>query len=188
MSAAQPRQEGALCLLQSFPSILNDASALASPQTSRLCSRSARAVRVGMGWRCAGWAKREKFLWWRPSMSKMVAAVKSLAASGAAGRKGTQRKEPMKKAMAVGAAFWHTPSSPCDGAACPARRLLEYDLNTKMKTLLILMTAAATLCLSACDTIGARSRSNNTGPGGVAGPSYEWYTPEKGTGRPPGPR
>ena len=54
-----------------------------------------------------------------------------------------------------------------------------------MKTLLILMTAAVTLCLSACDTIGARSRSNNTGPGGVGGPDYTWYTPKKGTGDAP---
>jgi hypothetical protein len=64
--------------------------------------------------------------------------------------------------------------------------LLEYDLNTTMKTLLILATATAALCLSACDTICAHSRSNNTGPGGVAGPGYVWYTPDKGTGHVPG--
>jgi hypothetical protein len=47
-----------------------------------------------------------------------------------------------------------------------------------MKTLLFLTTAAAALCLSACDTIGANARSNNTGPGGVAGPGYAVYTPD----------
>jgi hypothetical protein len=61
----------------------------------------------------------------------------------------------------------------------------EEDLYTTMKTLLILVSVAATLCLSACDTMGARSRSNNTGPGSVGGPAYTWYTPSKGTGHPP---
>jgi hypothetical protein len=55
-----------------------------------------------------------------------------------------------------------------------------------MKTFLILMLAAVAVCLSACDTIGARSRSNNTGPGGVAGPDYAIYTPSKGATYRPG--
>jgi hypothetical protein len=63
--------------------------------------------------------------------------------------------------------------------------LVGADFPITMKTLLILVSVAATLCLSACDTIGARSRSNNTGPGSIAGPHYEWYTPAKGTGRAP---
>jgi hypothetical protein len=54
-----------------------------------------------------------------------------------------------------------------------------------MKTLLILMTAAAALCLSACDTIGAHSRSNNTGPGGIAGPDYAMFKPAEGGRRSP---
>ncbi len=64
-------------------------------------------------------------------------------------------------------------------------RFVDHDLNSTMKTLLILVTGATALCLSACDTIGARSRSNNTGPGTIGGPSYQWYTPSPGTGHPP---
>jgi hypothetical protein len=43
-----------------------------------------------------------------------------------------------------------------------------------MKTLLLLTAAVATLCLSACDSIGYKSRHNNTGPGGAAGPDWVW--------------
>jgi hypothetical protein len=50
-----------------------------------------------------------------------------------------------------------------------------------MKTLLLLTTAATTLCLVSCETDGT-SRSTNTGRGAVSGPASGWTTGTGGMG------